>query len=213
MSCRILFQGDSITDAGRNREDFYDMGRGYADLVRITLEKEAPQQYECINRGVGGELLVDLYGRLETDFLALQPDYASVLIGTNDAWSDLDSGRPIATAAFAAMYVDMLERIRAACPQTRLLLMGPYVVEGGFSANTPEQPQRLAQFRAHIASRIEVIRRLAEDYRLPFVDLQAVFDTACQDAEPSYWTVDGIHPTPAGHAQIRDAWLSAFARL
>ena len=213
MPKRILFQGDSITDAGRNREDFYSTGYGYAHLVTASLTADYPGEYECINRGVGGDLLADLYRRLEPDFLELKPDFASIFIGTNDAWNDLDNGRPIQTAAFETMYVDMLERIYAACPGIRLMLLSPAIMEGKFSQNTEDQPDRLNRFRAHVASRIEVVRRVAERYQLPFVDVQAVYDAACERADAPCWTGDGAHPTPAGHELIKRAWLQTFEEL
>ena len=213
MKKRILFQGDSITDVGRCREDFYSTGYGYAHLTTAALTADYPDQYECLNRGVGGDLLVDLYNRLEPDFLELKPDIASIFIGTNDAWAELDQGRPIETEEFERMYVDMLERIYAACPGIQLILLSPAIMEGQFSRNTPEQPDRLNQFRAHVKSRIDVVRKIAEQYNLPFVDVQAVYDAACRQAEAPCWTGDGAHPTPAGHELIKRAWLDAFAKL
>ncbi len=210
---RILFQGDSITDAGRNREDFHSTGYGYAHLVTASLTADYPGEYECINRGVGGDLLVDMYNRLEPDFLELKPDVASIFIGTNDAWNDLDNGRPIKTEAFERMYVDMLERIYAACPGIKLMLFGPAIMEGQFSRNTAEQPDRLNQFRAHVKSRIDVVREVAQRYDLPFVDVQAVYDAACQRADAACWTGDGAHPTPAGHELLKRAWLQVFESI
>ncbi len=213
MQKRILFQGDSITDAGRDRENFHSTGYGYAHLVTASLTADHPGEYECINRGVGGDLLADLYTRLERDFLDLKPDYASIFIGTNDAWNDLDNGRPIQTEAFERMYVDMLERIYAACPDIKLMLFSPYVTEGSFSHNTAEQPDRYARFRAHVASRIEAVRRIAAQYDLPFVDVQALFDGACRRAPAECWTGDAVHPTSAGHELIKRAWLETFEKL
>ena len=213
MAKRILFQGDSITDAGRRRDEFFDLGRGYALMTAGALSADHPGEFEFVNRGVGANLLVDLYNRLQEDFLDLQPDYASIFIGTNDAWSELDGGRPIQTEAFEAMYVDMLERIQTACPQTKLMLISPYVMEGLYSKNTEQQPDRLNQFRTHIASRIEVVRRVAEKYGLPFVDVQAVYDDASLRADASCWTGDGAHPTPAGHELLKRAWLEAFETI
>ena len=213
MAKRILFQGDSITDAGRNREDFYSLGYGYPLLVAAHLTAEHPGEYEYVNRGIGGNLLVDLYDRRQADLLALQPDYLSLFIGTNDAWAELDQGRPIVTDEFEQMYDNLLKEIFATCPQTKVMLISPYIMEGLFSRNTEEQPDRLNQFRIHIASRIEVVRRLAQKYDLPFVDMQAVFDKACAAADAAQWTADGAHPTPGGHELIKRAWLQAFAKL
>ena len=213
MRKRILFQGDSITDAGRNREDFYSLGYGYPLLASAFLGADNPNAYEFVNRGVGGDLLANMVDRLQEDFLDLKPDYASIFIGTNDAWNDLDNGRPIRTEVFEAMYAETLDRILAACPGVRLMLLSPYVMEGHFSQNTSEQPTRYADFRAHVRSRIDVVRRLAEIYDLPFVDMQAVFDDACRQASAAHWTGDGLHPTPAGHELIKRAWLQAFESM
>ena len=213
MRKRILFQGDSITDAGRNREDFYSLGYGYPLLVAATLGADYPDAYEYVNRGIGGDLLADLYNRRREDLLDLRPDYLSLFIGTNDAWAELDQGRPIVTDEFEQMYTDLLEEIFAECPHTKVMLISPYIMEGLFSRNTDEQPDRLAQFRIHVASRIEVVRRLAQKYNLPFVDMQAAFDAACDVADAACWTGDGAHPTPAGHEWIKRAWLQAFQQL
>lgn len=238
MSKRILFQGDSITDAGRNREDFYSLGYGYPLLVAAHLTAEYPGEYEYVNRGIGGNLLADLYERRQADLLDLQPDYLSIFIGTNDAWAELDQGRPIVTDDFEQMYEDLLKEIFATCPKVKVMLISPYIMEGLFSRNTEEQPDRLNQFRIHIASRIEVVRELAKKYDLPFVDMQEVFDTACARAATAcrvevarhlnagedfdaacaaaaaaYWTGDGAHPTPGGHELIKRAWLEAFEQV
>ena len=213
MPKRILFQGDSITDAGRNREDFYSLGYGYPLLVAAHLTAEYPGAYEYVNRGIGGNLLVDLYNRRQEDLLDLAPDYLSLFIGTNDAWAELDQGRPIVTDEFEQMYEDLLKEIFAAYPKVKVTLISPYIMEGLFSRNTEQEPDRLNQFRIHVASRIEVIRRIAQKYDLPFVDMQEIFDEACATATAACWTGDGAHPTAGGHELIKRAWLDAFQQL
>ena len=213
MAKRIFFQGDSITDAGRNREDFYSLGYGYPLLVAAHLTAEHPGEYEYVNRGIGGNLLVDLYNRRQEDLLDLAPDYLSLFIGTNDAWAELDQGRPIVTDEFEQMYEDLLKEIFATYPKVQVMLISPYIMEGLFSRNTEEQPDRLNQFRLHVASRIEVIRHIAKKYDLPFVDMQEVFDEACARADAACWTGDGAHPTAGGHELIKRAWLNAFEEL
>lgn len=238
MPKRILFQGDSITDAGRNREDFYSLGYGYPLLVAAHLTAEQPGEYEYVNRGIGGNLLADLYNRRQEDLLDLAPDYLSLFIGTNDAWAELDQGRPIETDAFEEMYDGLLKEIFTTCPRVKVMLISPYIIEGLFSRNTSEQPDRLNQFRIHIASRIEVVRELAKKYDLPFVDMQEIFDEACASAAAACrvevarhleagedfdaacaavgaacFTGDGAHPTPGGHELIKRAWLEAFQQM
>ena len=43
---RILFQGDSITDCGRSRENNVNVGTGYALLVKSALGYKEPAAHE-----------------------------------------------------------------------------------------------------------------------------------------------------------------------
>ena len=86
MSKLILFQGDSITDAGRNRENDAGTGTGYPTFVKGELGLSNPGEYEFINRGISGNRIVDLYARIKADIINLKPDYMSILIGVYDVW-------------------------------------------------------------------------------------------------------------------------------
>ena len=68
---KILFQGDSITDMGRSRENPRSMGMSYAMLVSADLGLEAPGCHEFTNRGISGNRIVDIYARLKADILNL----------------------------------------------------------------------------------------------------------------------------------------------
>jgi len=85
----ILFQGDSITDCGRSREDFSEIGKGYPMLVKAQLGFENPGEFEFQNRGISGNRIVDVYARIKSDIINLKPDYMSLLIGVNDVWHEL----------------------------------------------------------------------------------------------------------------------------
>ncbi len=86
---RILFQGDSITDAGRSRTDDVPVGVGYPLLVKAALGFENPGKYEFFNRGISGDRIVDVYARIKSDIINLKPDVMSILIGVNDVWHEL----------------------------------------------------------------------------------------------------------------------------
>ena len=87
---RILFQGDSITDCGRSRDNDGYKGSGYANYVTADLNYNFPGQYETINRAVSGNRIVDLYARIRVDLLNLKPDVLSIHIGINDVWHDVE---------------------------------------------------------------------------------------------------------------------------
>ena len=66
MKIKLLFQGDSITDANRNREDYHDLSGGYVFYAAQNLQKEYPQiEFEFINLGISGNQTKDLVDRLD----------------------------------------------------------------------------------------------------------------------------------------------------
>ena len=68
-------------------------------------------------------------------------------------------------------------------------------------------------FVAETKLRQQAVARLAEKYGAPLIHTQQLLDNAMADNAPEYWTVDGVHPTPAGHHIIAQAWLKAFAEI
>lgn len=52
----VLFQGDSITDAGRNREDRNSLGTGYAMIAASWFSALYPEKRVAfLNRGISGD--------------------------------------------------------------------------------------------------------------------------------------------------------------
>ena len=84
---KILFQGDSITDASRDRSDIHNLGRGYAFYAAELIKEKYPDiEFEFINQGIGGNRAESLLARWEEDAIAHQPDIISILVGVNDTW-------------------------------------------------------------------------------------------------------------------------------
>ena len=209
----ILFQGDSITDSGRRNEWGSNMGFGYATMTAGALSISEPYAYEFINKGVSGNRIVDLYARIKIDFINLKPDYASIYIGVNDTWHEIGSQNGVDTEKFEKIYTMMLDEIYAACPDIKLIIIAPYVLEGPATCNTEENPDRLTRFRTDVAEKAAVARKIADKYGLPCIELQKAFDSACEKAEPTYWAFDGVHPTPCGHEIIKKLWLETFESM
>ena len=118
----ILFQGDSITDAGRNREDGHtgSLGFGYPQLVSGYLGFDNPGEYKFYNRGISGDRAASLYARVYRDTLNLKPDYMSILVGINDVWHNLARVRSgQALKRFETAYDLLIEEIKADSPDTK----------------------------------------------------------------------------------------------
>ncbi len=213
MQKRILFQGDSITDCGRVREDFYHMGSGYPSMVKGVLGLDFPCEYEFINRGISGDRVVSIYARIKRDFINLKPDYASIYVGVNDVWHEISQQNGVATPKFEKIYSMMLDEIYEACPDIKLMLIAPFVLEGKGTCNDEEHPDRFDRFRRDVDEKIAAVKRIGEKYKLPVIDLQPAFDEGMKKAPSEYWTKEGVHPTACGHEIIKRLWLETFEKI
>lgn len=201
---RILFQGDSITDAGRAREDGFDTGRGYPTLVSAKLGFEYAGEYEFLNRGISGNRSIDVLARVKEDIINLKPDVMSLLIGINDVWHEL-ARRNGVDAQLYAKYCDILiTQVKTDLPDIKIMILEPFVLK----ASATEGQWEL--FREETEKRAAGARALAKRHKLVFVPLMKTFDEAQQRAEAGYWLKDGVHPTSAGHELIAREWINAF---
>lgn len=203
----ILFQGDSITDAGRVRENPDDLGQGYSNFAAGRLGLQQPGVYKFLNRGFGGNRIVDLYARMKADIINLKPDYMSILIGVNDVWHEKDWQNGVSTPKFKKIYGMLLEEVQEALPDIKIMLMEPFVLEGPATAGSIEW------FREEVGQRAQAAKELADEFHLPFVPLQEDLDRLAQTAPATHWLVDGVHPTPFFHQYLADKWLEAFRTI
>jgi lysophospholipase L1-like esterase len=198
---KILFQGDSITDAFRKPEEInpaYQLGNGYAFLVAASIGARHPdRRFDFINRGISGNCVQDLAGRWQTDALDVQPDVLSLLVGVNNIIHKSNQWE-ISDAETLALYHKLLDQMRANNPKLRILLIEPFLLMAG--TVTDEMTAWLRPIQKGIAA-------IARDFDAPFIPLQSIFDRALSRAPAAYWAYDGIHPTHAGFQLITDAWL------
>ena len=201
----VLFQGDSITDWGRDRavgdpNVASALGRGYPLLVASAELAEHPKSaLKFYNRGISGNKVPDLEQRWAADTLALKPDVLSVLIGVNDFWHKRN-GYPGTVADYENGYAALLQATRQALPSVRLVVIEPFVLRcGAVNASWfPEFDERRA-----------AAARVARLVGATFVAMQARFTELASRTSPEYWAADGVHPTPAGHALIAERWRRA----
>lgn len=207
----ILFQGDSITDCGRDREKDVKTGIGYPTMVKGQLGFEEAGQHTFINRGISGNRIVDVYARIKRDILNLKPDLMSLLIGVNDVWHDVhESPNGVAADKFFKIYCMLIEEIKAALPDIKLMILEPFCLPGTATTATEEKWQG---FSTEVPKRAAMAKKVAEKYGLTFIPLQAGFDALAEKAEPSYWLADGVHPTAMGHRYIMGEWMKAYKSL
>jgi lysophospholipase L1-like esterase len=198
----ILFQGDSITDGNRcrNEDPNHILGHGYAFIIASKLGFElASNQPHFINRGVSGNRVSDLYARWDDDAISLNPDLISILIGVNDVWRILSG---CSGDRFERAYRHLLAETKESLPSAGLVLCEPFILKAGVTE------EKWEEWRKRIDDYGRIVRQLAEEYDAVFVPLQAAFEQASSGMEADYWIWDGVHPTAVGHELIAREWLS-----
>ena len=200
----VLFQGDSITDAGRSWTYDAELGQGYAAMAAAWFSALYPhKRVTFLNRGISGNRVRDLRARWQKDCLDLKPGWVSIMIGVNDTWRRYDSGDATSTEAYERDYRAILE---AVCDRlhARLIILEPFLL--------PVPPDREV-WRVDLDPKIAVARTLAREFNALYVPLDGLFAEAATRREPAFWLPDGVHPTPAGHAFIAQAWLRAVKAI
>lgn len=204
---RILFQGDSITDTGRSRDDEYLKGWGYTGLVAAQLGFEHPGEYEFFNRGISGHRITDIYARIEGDIIDLAPDVMSIMAGINDVGAEFATRTGVSADKYEKIYSMLIEETMAALPGIKIMILEPFVMHSKNNASIYEE------YRAAVRKRAERAERVSEKYGLAFIPLQEKFDELYKTASEEYWFWDGVHPTAAGHELIKREWIKMFNTL
>ena len=200
----VLFQGDSITDAGRDRYDSSHLGSGYAMMASAWFSALYPEKsVRFLNRSIGGNRVRDLQDRWQKDCLELRPDWVSIMIGINDTWRRYDRNDPTSAQDYEAAYRAILEQTRERL-NARVILCEPFVLP---------VPQDREVWREDLDPKLAVVRRLAREFGAILVPQDGIFAQAAAQREPAFWAGDGVHPTSAGHALIAQSWLRAIKAL
>ncbi|WP_432104276.1 SGNH/GDSL hydrolase family protein [Streptomyces sp. bgisy091] len=197
---QLLFQGDSITAAGRNVDDPTDLGHGYVRMVADRLASTHAGA-RVVNRGVSGNRVQDLRTRWATDTMDLRPDVLSVMIGVNDTWHGFEYGRFVPVEAYESDYRLIAGQARDA--GMRLVLIEPFLV--------PVRPVQW-DWRADLDGRVHAVRRLAAEFDAALLAADGLLNQAAREAgDPAMIAHDGVHLTELGHRILADAWTGLCA--
>ncbi len=214
----ILFQGDSITDFYRlrdNAETKYDdcLGMGYPTMVKGRLGLENPNKYRFINRGISGNRIVDLYARIQADFIAVKPDYISILDGINDIWHGRDWNNGVDAEHYDKIYRMLIDDLLRYLPDIKIMIMEPFVLPGCNTVNIEKDPDRLNGFKKSVFQYSGIAKQVADDYNLEFVPLQQKLNEAAKIMGDEQILADGVHPTAIGHEIIAREWIKHFKEI
>ncbi|PXA04080.1 lipolytic protein G-D-S-L family [Coraliomargarita sinensis] len=194
----ILFQGDSITDAGRKKEVGHAnhtgaLGKSYAAMLAGQLHAAYPGlDLQIYNRGISGNKIPDLAARWHNDAIDLKPKVLSILVGINDLWHTVAFGSKYKGTVedYETGYRELIERSQKEIPGVRIVICEPFELR-----NWKEfDPYR------------EAAKRVAEEKHLTFVPFHSEFQKVAENPNSKFWAWDGIHPTIPGHALMCEVW-------
>jgi len=202
----VLFQGDSITDAGRLRNipvanHNEALGSGYAFLATSELLcRFADSDLKIFNRGISGNKVFQLAGRWQDDCLNLKPHLLSIMIGVNDFWHKLEGKYDGTPEVYERDYRALLQRTLQALPGVQLVLCEPYAIRNTTAVNEKWFPE-FDLYR-------EISLKLANEFDALYVPFQKIFNQAEKKAPGAYWSPDGVHPSLPGARLMADAWMN-----
>ena len=203
---RMIFFGDSITDASWNRNAMLGTlsryGYGYVNHIAGDLLVDNAN-IEIINSGISGNRIVDLYARIKSDVWNYQPDILSILIGVNDIWHEIANQNGVEIDRFEKVYRMLLEDSLKALPNVKIVLLEPFVLRGTATENDFEAFLEVKDYA-------KIVKRLAEEYQLSFLPLQHKFEMGATKISAQHYLADGVHPSVAGAKLIAKEWLELY---
>lgn len=200
---KILFQGDSITDAGRDRSDPHELGKGYPLYAAKYIKEDHPDtEFEFIDLGISGDQTKDLVARLQADFIDIQPDIVSIHIGVNDTWHHAADRSWLDNSIFEANYRKVLTEIKEKT-NAKILMIEQFLLP------VPDKEF----FREDLNGKIDITRKLAREFADYYIPLDGLLAKACIGNEPTHWSDDGVHPNANGSDFIGRIYADAIKEM
>src|SRR5450432_554361 len=183
---KVVFFGDSITEAGVNPHGFITIDDSLLNPVGV-------RDYELIGAGISGNKVYDLYLRMEEDVISKSPDIVVIWVGVNDVWHK-KMGTGTDADKFEQFYLAMLKKFRAA--NTKIIVCTPATI-GEKNDYSNEQDGDMNKYS-------NIIRKIAAEQRLTLVDMRAEFEAFEKTNNPNnlekgILTADGVHLNDAGN--------------
>ncbi|MBR4800104.1 MAG: hypothetical protein IK048_00270 [Clostridia bacterium] len=167
----VVFVGDSITD-------FCNLDAYYPEL-------------DAVNRGISGDTIEGIRGRLEESIFGLSPSLVVLLGGANnfaEGYEDVETH-------IIETYRDILSQIKARLPKTKVLVQSIYPVSDVSFHN------RYKFGHGHIVSINQKLKVLVQSFGYKFADVYSVLNSGDEEFNKKY-TDDGLHPNAHGYKVI-----------
>jgi len=178
---RVVFLGDSITDAWRLNEYFGDR--------------------DVINRGIGGQVTSQMLARMKADVIDLRPEAVLVLAGTNDIARSAPLG---AIENNLSMIADLAAAHNIKPLFASVLPVSDYHkdVNPAFEMTKVRPPQQIAALNEWIRAFCRERNYIYVDYFSAMADANGLLKSELAD--------DGLHPNSQGYRVMAPLALAAI---
>ena len=208
-STKVVFLGDSITEAGESKE-----GDGTYKGFITSLKEDVGQDMELINKGIGGNKVSDLLLRYKQDVLALKPDIVFIYIGINDVWHKYDWGTGTDIDVFENGLRKIIVDIKT--KGTKIILCTPTVIgenSGEFRLNNNfKDIDTMDIMNKDLDAFSDVIRNLSSEFTVELLDFRKKFkdyisENNTKNLSKGILTYDGVHLNNQGNKLIADEMI------
>jgi isoamyl acetate esterase len=199
---RIVFFGDSITEAGVKPGGYIDVMNG------MLASQKLESNYDLIGSGIGGNKIYDLYLRMESDVLEKKPNIVVIFVGVNDVWHKQSKGTGTDADKFEKFYDAIITRFKK--ENIRVVLCTPAVIG--------EKTDFSNQLDGDLNSYAGIIRSLAKKNNLPLIDLRKAFleynlRNNPDNKEQGILTTDRVHLNDAGNKLVAEEMLRVLRTM
>jgi lysophospholipase L1-like esterase len=199
---RIVFFGDSITQAGVNKTGYI------TKMAEMLGSLGLASKYELIGAGIGGNKIYDLYLRHEDDVIAKKPNIVIIYVGINDVWHKTTSRTGTDADKFERFYNALIKRLQKS--NIQVVICTPTVIGEKFD-NTNENDGDLNAYS-------NIIRKIATDNQCKLIDLRKAFmayeqKNNIENKASGILTTDRVHLTEAGNQFLAETMWETIKTL
>jgi isoamyl acetate esterase len=198
---KIVFFGDSITQAGVNPG-------GYIDKMKALLEKQGiKDNYQLIGAGIGGNKIYDLYLRYEEDVLVHNPDVVLIWVGVNDVWHKSSYGTGTDADKFEKFYATLIKKLQS--KGIKVIVATPATIgeRTDFSNQQDGDLNRYSQIIRDIAAKYDC---QVADFRKEF--LKYNLEKNPTNKESGILTTDRVHLNETGNQLVADILMKILIK-
>lgn len=200
MATRILFQGDSVTDAGRRKSP---TGlAGYTEIAAALIRQRYPDaELEFVNRGISGNRSKDLLSRYEEDFVAVDADVITVMIGINDVWRLFDSFSYTSPRRYRENLTKLISDLRRDT-HAKIIILSPYLLPH-------KKHLRMRRLATRFIQTCEETAAAADAY----VNTDIPMNAALKEYSLRDIAEDGVHPSKQGQRILAELTANAVCEF